>query len=449
MATSQDDMIRGRKMGMSPENRLRVWLGDWRIRIASQRQFSAYFFLSAIIAILGFLFYAHFWVVRPLRNEANRMGKMHAFMYSIATADTIAIANSGFHQETIFATIQYPNFPVVITGVNGRPKHWKYIGLDWQNPTPEIEEKVLLVVEELDLINPPIAFESPVVELGPDGKPRKKEPEIWHLHYGESEFMRRLSWLPFVALGVTVLFISVGYVGFRQIKNSEQRSIWVGMARETAHQLGTPLSSLYGWMALFQAEIEELGNAELKKKFQNILSEMERDTNRLNKITSRFSLIGSTPELRPQDVRDAVSETAAYLRVRLPRGVEIVEAMGQLPVIPLNRELLGWAFENLFKNAADAMEGKDGRIDVSSEIDEENQRVNILVSDNGKGIPPHLVKQVFIPGYSTKKRGWGLGLAFVKRIIEDYHQGRIYIKESMPGEGTVFVVSLPYEKAIS
>jgi signal transduction histidine kinase len=116
-----------------------------------------------------------------------------------------------------------------------------------------------------------------------------------------------------------------------------------------------------------------------------------------------------------------------------------------VPVVPLNRELLGWAFENLFKNAADAMEGKAGRIDVSSEIDEENRRVDIMVSDNGKGIPPHLAKQVFFPGYSTKKRGWGLGLAFVKRIIEDYHQGRVYIKDSTPGEGTIFVVSLPYE----
>ncbi|MGA1198040.1 MAG: sensor histidine kinase [Candidatus Latescibacterota bacterium] len=449
MATLQDDLKRGRKMGMAPENRVRVWLGDWRIRIASQRQFSAYFFLSAIIVILVFLFYAHFWVVRPMRDEANRTVKLQAFMHSISTAETIDLRHE-FYQEVIFETIPNLSFPVVLTDAVGRPRYWKAIGPDWTNPTHEdVVEKVLAIVEELDLENAPIPFESPVLEWGANGEPITKEPEIWHLHYGESDLVKRLSWLPLIALGVTVLFISIGYMGFRQIKNNEQRSIWVGMARETAHQLGTPLSSIYGWMALFNAEIEELDDAELKKKFQNILTEMERDTNRLNKITSRFSLIGSTPELRPQDVREAVAETVAYLRARLPRGVEIVEAMGQLPVVPLNRELLGWAFENLFKNAADAMEGKAGRIDVSSEIDEENQRVDILVSDNGKGIPAHLVKQVFIPGYSTKKRGWGLGLAFVKRIIEDYHQGRIYIKESMPGEGTVFVVSLPYEKAIS
>lgn len=445
MATTNEEFERGRKLGLAPENRLRVWLGDLRIRIASQRQFSAYFFVSAIVVILVFFVYAHFRIVLPMRSEANRMGNLYAFMQSIATADKLDLSKSAFYQETIFATILNPNFPVVIMDSEDTPRFWKAIGPDSEDYSEKNLAKVRLMAHELDLDNAPILFESPKFEWGPDGQAVVKEPEIWTLHYGDSDLMKRLSWLPFVALGVTALFVSVGYIGFRQIKNNEQRSIWVGMARETAHQLGTPLSSLYGWMELFNAEVDEVGDEDLKLKFQKILKEMEQDTNRLNKITSRFSLIGSTPELRPQDVREAVGETAAYLRIRLPRGVEIVEAFGPMPVVPLNRELLGWAFENLFKNAADAMEGQAGRIDVSSEVDEENRRVDILVRDNGKGIPAHLVKQVFLPGYSTKKRGWGLGLAFVKRIIEDYHQGRIYIKESEPGEGTLFVVSLPYE----
>jgi len=444
MATTHDDAVRGRKFGLSPENRLRVWLGDFRIRLASQRQFSAYFFVSAIVVILIFLFYAHFWVVRPMRVEANRMGKIYAFMHSVATAEKIEVKD-GFYQATIFETILYPNFPVVITDAMGVPRYWKAVGPPSDDYSDENRELVSDIAAKLDLVNPPIPFESPVMEWGEDGEPITKNPETWHLHYGESNLVRRLSWLPFVALGVTALFVSVGYIGFRQIKNNEQRSIWVGMARETAHQLGTPLSSLYGWMELFKVEIEEVGDNEAREKFLKVLGEMERDTNRLNKITSRFSLIGSTPELRPQNVRDAVSETVTYLRIRLPRGVEVVEEIGQLPPVPLNRELLGWAFENLIKNAADAMEGNPGRIDIGSEIDEENSRVDILVKDNGKGIAPHLVKQVFFPGYSTKKRGWGLGLAFVKRIIEDYHQGRIYIRESTLGEGTLFVVSLPFE----
>ncbi|MBT3604903.1 MAG: hypothetical protein HN521_17730, partial [Candidatus Latescibacteria bacterium] len=357
MSTFNEESERGRKLGLTPENRLRVWLGDFRIRIASQRQFSAYFFLSAIIVILLFLFYAQVWVVQPMRSEANRMGTIYAFMHSVTTADKIEI-KPGFYQNTIFETVINPNFPVVIIDDEGLPRFWKAIGVDSEDYSDANLEKVRLVAKELNLENEPISFESPKFEWGPDGQAVSKPPEIWTLHYGESDLVKRLSWLPFVALGVTALFVSVGYIGFRQIKNNEQRSIWVGMARETAHQLGTPLSSLYGWMELFNAEVDEVGDGALKQKFQKILKEMEQDTNRLNKITSRFSLIGSTPELRPQDVQVTIGETASYLRVRLPRGVEIVEAFGPLPVVPLNRELLGWAFENLFKNAADAMEGQ-------------------------------------------------------------------------------------------
>jgi signal transduction histidine kinase len=360
----------------------------------------------------------------------------------VATLEKIEV-KPGFYMDTIFETIQNPNFPVVITDANGLPRNWKDIDVPWQNADAETLERVKIIAEELDRETPPIPFEFPGSEWGPDDKPVAKEPEIWHLHYGESALVRRLSWLPFVALGVTALFVTVGYAGFRHIKNSEQRSIWAGMARETAHQLGTPLSSLYGWLELLKAEVDELGSPEDKARFAQILSEMDRDTHRLNKIASRFSLIGSTPELRPGKVGDVIGETAAYLRSRLPSDIEIIDAIGDVPIIPLNRELLGWAFENLFKNAADAMDGQGGRIDVSSRVDRENGVVDIQVRDNGKGILPHEIKQIFLPGYSTKKRGWGLGLAFVKRIVEDYHNGRIGVKESVPGQGTTFVIALP------
>lgn len=440
-ARMEEIVTRKRKLGMSPENRMRVWLGDWRIRLANQRQFSAYFFVSAIVVVLMFLFYMHFGVVRPMRQEAQRMGKLYAFMHSITTADHIEV--KGFYLDTILETVENPTFPVVITGANGEPKFWKAIGLDWKDPTEETKQKVKEIAQKLDLVKLPISFESPQFEWGPDGKPIEKEPEIWTLHYGESDLVHRLSWLPFIALGVTALFISVGYIGFRHIKNSEQRSIWVGMARETAHQLGTPLSSIYGWLELLKAEAELLGDKEAEKRFKQILTEMDRDTSRLDKIASRFSLIGSTPELRPGQVGDVVKETAAYLQSRLPKDVQILVSLGEIPILPLNRELMGWAFENLFKNAADAMEGREGRVAVSSRIHDNEPLVDIIVHDNGKGIPAHLVKLVFLPGYSTKKRGWGLGLAFVKRIIEDYHMGKIYIKESIVGQGTTFVITLP------
>ena len=425
-----------------PESRFRAWLHSWRVRLASQRFFTAYFFLSAVIIVAVFLVYAQVFVVRPMRQEANRMGKLYAFMHSVATLDKIEV--KGFYVDVIFDTILYPNFPVVITDEQGEPRYWKAVGVDEKaERSPKILGKLNDIAHELDLENDPLPFEFPGTEWGPDNQPVMGVPEVWQLHYGESTLIKRLAWLPFVALAVTVFFTGIGYLGFRSIKNNEQRSIWVGMARETAHQLGTPLSSLYGWLELLTAEADVLGDAEVKKRLRDILSEMDRDTSRLNKIASRFSLIGSTPELRLDSLRDVVAETAGYLRVRLPSDVLIEEELDDAPVIPLNRELLGWAFENLFKNAADAMEGREGRIEISFWIDDEAQRVVVEVHDTGKGIPAHMFKQVFLPGISTKKRGWGLGLAFVKRIIEEYHSGRIFVKESTPDRGTTFVVSLP------
>ena len=429
---TQSEMRRGRKMGMAPENPIRVWLGDLRVRLSSQRQFSAQFFLWAIVFILAFFLYAQFFVVRPLREEARQNIERYAFFYRIATTDTLVV-QPGLDLDIIFDTITNTNFPIVITEKDGTPHLWKAVDMPQVSPdslSVDQLEKMQNIVAALDQENPPLTFVIP-----------KVGERV--LHYGDPPFLRRLAWLPWIAIGVTALFVSVGYIGFQHIKNNEQRSIWVGMARETAHQLGTPLSSLYGWLALLKADADAIQDAEFQQRFRQIIAEMDRDTGRLDKIASRFSLIGSTPELRPSDVRDVVRETAAYLRVRLPKDVQILESIGEVPVLPLNRELLNWAFENLFKNAADAMEGRGGRIEVSSRLHEDASHVDIEIRDNGKGIPPHLAKQIFIPGYSTKKRGWGLGLAFVKRIVEDYHRGKIYVKESALGEGTTFVVSLP------
>lgn len=408
-------------------------LKNLHVRLSSQSFLTAYFFLLAVIIVIAFLIYTQLYVVQPMRQEARRMGEFYAFMHSVATLDTIEV--KGFYKGVIFDTVQNPNFPVVITDEQGLPRYWKAIGIPFDDHSPEILGKVMDKAYVLDRENDPLPFEWRV----------NKEPEIWRLHWGASALEKRLNWLPWVAFGATILFTGGGYLGFRYIKNREQRSLWVGMARETAHQLGTPLSSLYGWLALLKDELEAEGDGESSQRLKNILGEMDRDTSRLDKIASRFSLIGSTPELRLGQVRDVVAETVGYLRARLPENVQIVEALDDVPVVPLNRELLGWAFENLFRNAADAMEGRGGRIDVSSRVEE--RRVVIEVRDAGKGMPSHMFKQVFLPGTSTKKRGWGLGLAFVKRIVEDYHSGKVFIKESVPYQGTVFVVSLPLPPA--
>jgi hypothetical protein len=421
-------------MQLINKNKIDDKLKDLHLRLSSQSFLTAYFFLLAVIIVTAFLIYTQLYVVQPMRQEARRMGEFYAFMHSVVTLDTIEV--KGFYKDVIYHTVQNPNFPVVITDEQGLPRYWKAIDIPpFGDRTPETLGKVMDKAYALDGEKDPLPFEWPV----------NKDPEIWHLHWGASALEKRLNWLPWVAFGVTIVFTGGGYLGFRYIKNREQRSLWVGMARETAHQLGTPLSSLYGWLALLKDELDAGGDREGSQRLKNILVEMDRDTSRLDKIASRFSLIGSTPELRLDQVRDVVAETAGYLRARLPENVQIVEELDDVPVVPINRELLGWAFENLFRNAADAMEGRGGRIDVSSRLEE--HRVVIEVRDTGKGMPSHMFKQVFLPGTSTKKRGWGLGLAFVKRIVEDYHSGKVFIKESVPYQGTIFVILLPLPPA--
>ena len=405
---------------------------SWKMVLSSTRWVGTYFFVSAMVIILIFLVYTQIFVVGALRQDARQMIQRYAFFYSIATRDTIVV-EPGPDLDIIFDTIRNTSFPVVITDEKGTPQLWKAVGVAPDDLSASARKQVRAIVRRLDTENPPYPFQIP--KIG-----RRV------LHYGDSPLVSRLSWLPWVALCVTGLFIGVGYVGFRHIKNSEQRSIWVGMARETAHQLGTPLSSLYGWIELMRAELQETSGrdrAGTLARFEQLVVEMGEDTDRLNTIASRFSLIGSTPELRLDDLRGVVEETAAYLRDRLSQGVRIIQNVEEVPPLPMNRELLGWAFENLFKNAADAIEGQGGKIEVSARVRPDERWVDVLVRDNGKGIPHHLVRQIFLPGYSTKKRGWGLGLTFVKRIVEDYHRGRIAVQETTPGVGTAFAISLP------
>ena len=280
-------------------------------------------------------------------------------------------------------------------------------------------------------------------------------PAEYFIHYGESGLVRRISRSIFIQIGALLLFLLVGYVGFRNIKRSEQRSIWVGMAKETAHQLGTPLSSLAGWLELIGHQLDRVrggetaGPADLEW-IGEMAGEMQKDMQRLTQIASRFSQIGSVPELKMGDVVAILEETVAYFRNRGPQFGRYqiqIEVSEPIPPIPLNADLVGWIFENLFKNAMDAIEHEAGRIDIHVALLAERQGVQITFQDNGRGIDAEHVARIFDPGFSTKKRGWGLGLAFVKRIVEEYHGGRVGVVQSVPGEGTTFEVTLPLRDA--
>ena len=252
-----------------------------------------------------------------------------------------------------------------------------------------------------------------------------------YLYYDDSVLLKRLSYYPYIQVVILLLFIIVAYSAFSGTKKAEQNQVWVGLSKETAHQLGTPISSLMAW-------IEYLRAIDVPAE---VLDDMNKDVVRLNTIADRFSKIGSQPRLEPTDVGACLTDAAAYLRKRISSRVRLDVVLPEAAIaVNASRPLLEWVVENLCKNAVDAM-GGTGQITLS--LFEEAGKAIIEVQDNGRGIPKNKFKTVFRPGYTTKQRGWGLGLTLVKRIIEEYHFGRIFVKESQPGRSTVFRIELP------
>jgi two-component system, sporulation sensor kinase D len=250
------------------------------------------------------------------------------------------------------------------------------------------------------------------------------------IYYRDSDLLTKLKYYPVALILILFLFASVIYLFFKSNKIAEQNKLWTGMAKETAHQIGTPLSSLLGWI-----EILRLENTD-----ENTVKEIENDVHRLNTIAERFSKIGSIPTLNKHNIVEATNNSFNYLKSRSSKQVSFnFETSNNEIYINLNLQLFSWVIENLVKNAIDAMEGK-GKIALN--ITENNKNVHITISDTGKGISKNLQQKIFTPGYTTKKRGWGLGLSLAKRIIEDYHNGIISVLKSEINKGTTFAISL-------
>lgn len=257
-----------------------------------------------------------------------------------------------------------------------------------------------------------------------------KNTQKQYVYYRNSDLIYKLKYYPLALLLIFGLFLSIIYMVFKSNKIAEQNKLWTGMAKETAHQIGTPLSSLLGWIAILRTEnINDM-----------YVDEIEKDVNRLNIIANRFSKIGSLPELKTHNIVSITLNVFNYLESRSSKRIIFsFTSSGEIINTQVNTELFGWVIENLIKNAIDAMSGK-GKIAVS--ITEYSKQVKINISDTGKGIPKSQFKQVFKPGFTTKKRGWGLGLSLSKRIIEDYHKGKIIVLKSELGKGTTFEITL-------
>jgi len=255
------------------------------------------------------------------------------------------------------------------------------------------------------------------------------------LYYEDSDVLRRLAYYPYIQLAVMLLFLGIAYFALISVKKAEQNRVWVGLSKETAHQLGTPISSLMAWTQM----LDSMG---IDKE---IIADMDTDVHRLSVIADRFSKIGSMPDKELTFINEAVESSLTYMRTRIPKHVTLtVHTDGDKNCgVMLCQPLFEWVMENLTKNAVDAMGGQ-GRIDIV--VTSDAQHAHLYVKDTGKGIPRKNFKNVFNPGFTTKKRGWGLGLTLVKRIIEEYHGGKIYVKESEVGKGTTFSIEIPKVK---
>ncbi len=256
------------------------------------------------------------------------------------------------------------------------------------------------------------------------------------IYYDDSFLLTQLKYYPFWQLAIIGVFLIVAYLAFSSSRKAEQDQVWVGMAKETAHQLGTPVSSLVAWIEYLKTQVQE------SSKLHQTIDEMHHDVQRLELITDRFSKVGSQPMLEKNDIIQSLEDTVGYIKNRTSKKVafSVKNNHHENLFVAINPPLFNWVIENLLKNALDAMSG-EGSIDIS--VDKINRKISIDIRDSGKGIPKSQFKTVFNPGFSTKKRGWGLGLSLCKRIVEQYHHGKIFVKESVVGEYTVFRIILP------
>ena len=380
----------------------------------------------AFLIIAGTLWYTHD-LVQALSRKEKEIADLYAKSFEYVANGKAGEGDYNFLFNEIINTV---DFPVIMTDRTNEPelpydKNIKNISLNSQLAVEEQRQILINLITRMDNSHPPIkvAYQDTII--------------LSYLHYGESTLVVQLRWLPYIELGVAALFILIGYISFSYIKRSEQSNIWVGMARETAHQLGTPISSMLGWVELLKEQSEG------SKIAMDTLLDMESDLYRLQKIADRFSKIGSKPDLHEEDLTEVIGKVTEYFKRRIPqtgKKVHLVIESNETVRARINRELFEWVLENLTKNALDAIENGEGTIAFT--ISEHENQVFVDVSDTGKGIILKHRNDVFRPGFSTKKRGWGLGLSLSKRIIETIHSGRLFLKENNPGFKTTFRIKL-------
>ena len=365
---------------------------------------------ATVISIFSLLYTSQ--LSKDLKSEVNKRMKIWSLAYNKLAYDQ----NTSNDFELILEIITTnTTIPVILTDKDGRVVEHRNIKLPADNHEAHLQKVLYKMKKE----RAPI-----IINLG--------DEDNQFLYYSDSVLISELQWFPVIQLIIVFIFMIIAYTAFSAARRWEQDHVWVGMARETAHQLGTPTSSMLGWMDLI----------EMKNCDSEFIKEMRFDIKRLLTITARFSKIGSKPDLENEKINDVIEQMIDYLRNRSSKLVTftIKSDISDDYEIKMCRPLFEWVIENICKNAIDAMEG-EGAIDVY--VSEQKEKIVIDISDTGKGIARNMHKSVFKPGYSTKPKGWGLGLSLAKRIVEQYHKGKLFIPTSAAGKGTTFRIVIP------
>ena len=376
----------------------------------------------AVVIASGSLFYTQYLVRNIAKSERTR-----AQLWALSMKQQFNSDDSDF-LNYVFAIRDSLTVPAIVVDEKGDLKYKK--GLDPSKTFIELE-----ALGNKKMKYDPAYFQSELAYMKKQHEPITLNVlnEHWLVYYKDSDLLTELKYFPYIQLSVIAIFLLLAYTAFSSSRKSEQDQVWVGLAKETAHQLGTPISSLMAWIEL----MKEKFNAE----HDPLIAEMENDVKRLEIVADRFSKIGSTPKLEEQRVYDVVKDFVDYFRVRVSKNISFEMTGNPYLRAGLNVPLFDWVLENLLKNAVNAIEGK-GKIKVEISGNKIKKQVYIDVTDTGKGIPRSKFDTVFQPGYTTRKRGWGLGLSLTKRMIENYHDGQIFVKDSELGKGTTFRIVL-------
>lgn len=376
---------------------------------AKKQRWKMILFLLAILIGIGSLFYTNNLIETLSREEQKKVQLWAEATSLVAQEETASPALNLYLTQVIQNNT---TVPVILIDSEGNMLSRNLDSI--KSLKPGYLEKQLSIMKEQ---NPPIQV------LLSNGKKN-------YIYYKESTILTMLTWYPYVQLALIIMFILVAYFAFSQSRHAEQNQVWVGLSKETAHQLGTPASSLSAWVEVLRYHVKD----------EAIISELEKDVNRLKIITDRFSKIGSPPKMGPVNLRLVLENVIDYIKNRSSYKSQIqLKLSNDNIILPLNISLFEWVIENLLKNSLDAMQG-EGLLKIN--VQDMKEEVFVDIIDSGKGIPKKLFKTVFKPGYTTKSRGWGLGLSLAKRIIEMYHKGRIFVLHSEIDKGTTFRIVL-------